>query len=115
MEVMHFALMWPKQQPNRVDTKMRIMRAKNLDVIGADGNVAASHLLALNKHDSLTTYYLSMIAAKRQNTRTGSKRPNLVKCAARSPATFIYCTYCFLQPTKTLFIAGTYDFPKNLG
>ena len=38
-----------------------------------------------------------------------------VKCTTRFPSTPIYPADCFLQPTKTLFIAGTYNLLENLG
>jgi hypothetical protein len=38
-----------------------------------------------------------------------------VKCTTRFPSTPIYRPDCFLQPTKTLFIAGTYYLLENLG
>lgn len=38
-----------------------------------------------------------------------------MKCTARFLATRIYRTDCFFQSPKTLFVAGTYDLPENLG
>jgi hypothetical protein len=38
-----------------------------------------------------------------------------VKCKIRFPATLIYRADCLFQPTKAFFVAGTYDFSKNMG
>ena len=38
-----------------------------------------------------------------------------VNCTTRFPATLIYRADCLFQPTKAFFVAGTYDFSKNMG
>jgi hypothetical protein len=43
------------------------------------------------------------------------QKSNSVKCKTRFPATLIYRADCLFQPTKAFFVAGTYDFSKNMG
>src|SRR5262245_30015108 len=57
------------------------------------------------------TFRCSLFASPRLFRRYS----NSVNCTTRFPATLIYRADCLFQPTKALFVAGTYDLLKNLG